>query len=187
MPRLFIGIPASDQAKSALTACIQNAKPLLHSSLTWSKPVSWHLTLKFLGDIAPDKTEDIASILASINFAPFSIHLSGGGYFPDIRRPRVAWVGVSTGKEQLITLAKDIENELVRLGYEPETRPFRPHWTICRIKRPSRQDNWNEFEQTITKMPWPEMIIDAFTLFESRLTPHGAIHTALAQYDADDA
>ncbi len=182
MPRLFIGIPAPKEAKNALTHCINTAKQTLHSSVSWSKPTTWHLTLKFLDEIPQDKIPLITKKLSTVPFSPFSLHMGGAGFFPHEQRPRVAWVGVLAGKEKLTALAQNIGQCLGPLGYEPEKRPFQPHWTICRIKKLSSSDNWVEFKNIIHNTAWPDVQIEAFTLFESRLHSQGAVHTALAQY-----
>ena len=133
--RTFIAIKLPD----AVTAAINEVQEGLRShgiKLRWVKPENIHLTLKFLGDIEKDTIEKIKeTIYDSVNsLDPVSLFAKGVGVFPGIKRPRVVWVGVAGEIESLIGLQKRLEEGLEHLGFEKETRPFKGHLTVGRVK-----------------------------------------------------
>lgn len=105
----------------------------------WVSPDRFHLTLRFLGEVdrgrIPMLREELARAAGKVE--PFDFHLEGAGAFPSADRPRVIWVGVGQGKEQLIRLAGEIEETVRRAGFAPENRPFTPHLTLARARERS--------------------------------------------------
>ena len=98
----------------------------------------------------------------------------GLGGFPNLRRPRVLWIGVGPGAEGLATLAAAVEDSLRPLGFPGEDRPFHPHYTLARFPKPA----------VIGELPDVTIPTDRFgvrevVLFRSRLHPKGARYTAL--------
>jgi len=87
--RLFIAFEVSNEAKEQL---LQIQKQLTGAKLTLTK--SFHLTLKFLGEITPAKAEEIKKKLATIQFKPFKASLNGTGVFPNDNFIRVVWIGI---------------------------------------------------------------------------------------------
>jgi len=148
----------------------------------WTSIGNLHVTLKFLGDIDEAKVEPVAQALRR-HLQPFSrfvISAKGLGVFPDLKRPRVLWVGLES--KRLVPLASSIEQSLEPLGLLPEKRPFQPHLTIGRwrerekpaIKIGEVLDSWknHDFGQSEVKV---------VTLFQSTLHPKGAIHRVLEE------
>ena len=86
--------------------------------IRWVRKEGIHLTLKFLGDIDRDDVEKISEAMerATGSFSPFTLWAEGIGVFPNLRRPRVAWVGVSGDIEILRALQRDLESQLSGLG-----------------------------------------------------------------------
>ncbi len=150
----------------------------------WVRPGGIHLTLKFLGDVPPEKVDDIARALrtASAAHAPFSLHIAGMGCFPNPRRPRVIWIGVDEPSGTLERLYKDVERALGPLGYPPEQRPFSPHLTLGRVKRGRSATDLEALGEYVTrsKVSIGQMEVTSIHLMRSDLRPTGAIYTALA-------
>lgn len=102
----------------------------------WVEPANLHLTMLFLGEI---DDRDLVSVCRATSDVTatldrFAFTLAGVGCFPNMRRPRVLWVGVEEGKESLVGLHAAIEAPLLELGcYRREARPFTPHLTIGRV------------------------------------------------------
>lgn len=92
-----------------------------------------HLTLKFLGEIDPALVDDIHSIMKKIPFSPFIISLQGVGTFPP-SRPRVIWIGITEGQDELSSIISFLNKNLKNLGFKPETRTESAHLTIGRVK-----------------------------------------------------
>ena len=94
-----------------------------------------HFTLKFLGEIDQVKYDQVKDIIKKIPFSSFDISLKGVGGFPNLKNPRVIWIGIDrNGAEKLTVLANEIEIKLIELGFE-KNKKFKPHLTIFRVKR----------------------------------------------------
>lgn len=103
----------------------------------WVEPESFHITLKFLGEVSP---EGIAAIGRAIqrgvcSLPPFECEYRGAGAFPSAERPRTVWLGTRAGTEEFVQLHDAIDEQLGQLGYRMEHRRFRPHVTLGRVRR----------------------------------------------------
>lgn len=183
MPRLFIGIGLPDTYRQSLRPLIQSISGITDASINWSKPDTWHLTLKFLGETDEARIPALKAALAAVDFTTFTLRAGGAGAFPDARRPKVLWLGLAEGGEQSAALARSIEDGLAALGIPREKKPFRPHLTLGRVRRPAPGD-WTPVLDAAAAPPWPPFTAAHFTLWQSTLAPEGAIHTALAEFPA---
>jgi 2'-5' RNA ligase len=147
--------------------------------LRWARMESLHVTLKFLGDIHRHQVEPILEALHKIVsiHSPLCIIVQGLGVFPNVRRPRVLWVGLKG--EGLTELSEAIETALMPLDFPPEDRQFMPHLTLGRVRSLRGWENLlprvKEHENTL----FGESMIDRVTLYQSNLRPEGAIYTSL--------
>ena len=159
--------------------------------LRWVKSNNIHMTLKFLGEV-PQK--DIAAIEAAMSrvsgvAVPSSLHftLQGMGVFPNIRRPRVLWVGIGGDLMALDRLFKSVDAHLADEGFAEEQRAFKPHLTLARI--PDRGKSWGSPHQLLQVIEdRGKFVSDPFecrqlTLFKSDLRPTGAQYTVLSKVD----
>ncbi len=103
------------------------------ASVRWVAAEGAHLTLAFLGDVDRDALSDIGATVAAAAraHAPFPLALGALGAFPDLERPRVVWLGLRLGEEDLVALADDVRR---RLGRD-DAAPFRPHLTLGRVRQ----------------------------------------------------
>ncbi|MGH7168255.1 MAG: RNA 2',3'-cyclic phosphodiesterase [Nitrospiraceae bacterium] len=175
---------AQEQAKDRTVRELSRLAP--EARIQWARPDSIHLTLKFLGEIADTRVEEIRHTLSvTIQAQPrFSVEVGGFGVFPDLRAPRVLWVGVSGQHDQLNSLARlaaEVDSGLDTLGFPREARPFSPHLTLARIKERSR-----EVGQALTgsglmtqRESLGSLRVDAVALIRSDLKPSGAVYTRL--------
>lgn len=130
--RLFLALNLPKKARQKIQRA---ARPLREKDL----PVRWvdldhyHVTLKFLGDVRPERLEEIQEAADRVagSTVGFDAELDGFGAFPTIRRPSTLWVGVEATPE-LRCLKQDLEWALSDLGFEKETRAFHPHLTLGR-------------------------------------------------------
>ncbi len=146
-----------------------------------------HLTLKFLGDVpasGPGGLGAVAEALGAVAFAPFALRFGGGGFFPDMTRPRVAWAGLATGAPECRALAARVEAALSPLGFAPEAKPYTPHLTLARLREPGRGGDWPGVLKLLADAAWPEVPVAAFTLWRSILSPSGARHEVAATFAA---
>ncbi len=148
------------------------------------KTTQLHLTLKFLGEIPEKKLPDIIQQLQTIKLPSFSLQFSSIGTFPNKARPRVIWTGLVLGQQNLITLAKEVDQKLSMIGIPREKRRFSPHLTLGRVKRLTDDTNQqlNAFFQEMEGLIGQEEEILHFIFKESTLTPSGAIYKDLATF-----
>ena len=147
-------------------------------------PVKWvsseglHLTLKFLGDVSPDRRDGIVAALGSSVRGVRSIPLAigGAGVFPDLDRPRVLWAGVEPDPA-LELLADQVERSFAPLGFPTEGRPFRPHLTVGRAARDARPRDFAGLGELLGGLALAAAtVVDGVDLMESVLRPAGAVY-----------
>ncbi len=138
-----------------------------------------HLTWRFFGDTAPDKIDRIHKELESLTFEPFNIHIAGVGSFPNIRRPRVVWIGVSKNVDAVRNLKLLTDKHLSRLGYPIEKRKFIPHATIARIRNVKNQDAISKSISSLKDTEIGEMTVTTIRMKKSILTSTGPIYETL--------
>ncbi|NJB68201.1 2'-5' RNA ligase [Desulfobaculum xiamenense] len=180
--RAFVGIPLPEDYQKQLERMAQ-WRGRLSSRTSWTRPGNWHVTLRFLGDVAEDHVPQVRHALSGVRFDAFEFRAGGCGTFPPKGTPRVVWVGVAQGGEELAGLARAVEEALTPVGFTPEARGFSPHLTVCRVKDAGR-DPWSDMLSEFGKMEWPTVTVDRFVLWRSRLTPGGPRYAALSEYRA---
>jgi len=150
----------------------------------WVKAEGIHLTLKFLGEVPAEKLEAIHQAVgqACLGRAPFELAVAELGCFPNLRRPRVVWVGVREDTGQLAGLQEAVERELNRLGFPPEGRKFTPHLTLARVQdraSPREIEALGKAVGTAQIGELARMRVGAVSVMKSDLRPEGAIYTEL--------
>jgi RNA 2',3'-cyclic 3'-phosphodiesterase len=147
-------------------------------------PVKWvrvdgiHLTLKFLGEVAEEREPDLRAALtrAVAGARALPLVLGGFGVFPDLRRPRVVWVGV-TPDPALELLQHQVEREFAALGFATEARAFRPHVTLGRATREARPAAFARFEAALGGLAYEQaVVVHAVDLMQSTLQSGGAVY-----------
>ena len=176
--RLFLAINLDPSLKAPL-AEIQGQLKATPAPVSWVKPDNLHFTLKFLGEVGeaqlPALQEAFRRSLAGVG--PFTLSLAGLGTFPPKRRPRVIWIGVQQGAEEVERLRGRIDEMLVPLGFPREARPFHAHLTLGRVKNVGRLDPLLESLRRIDVGEVGRMQVESVELMQSRLRPAGAIYT----------
>ena len=177
--RLFIATPISLEVEKELARIISELKNI-GGPVNWVAPANIHLTLKFLGEINERLIPQIKYILNQVSSKHPSISsgLNGLGAFPDYRRPRVFWVGLERGAEELSKIANEIDHSAHILGCEKENRPFKAHLTLGRVKFPQGLEKLCESVKEFKVEP-KQLIFDRIVLFKSTLTPRGSIYEIL--------
>lgn len=147
----------------------------------WVAPENIHLTMKFLGDVRTDRLEEIAAALQSVaaGCRPFEISVAGTGVFPDKRRPRIIWAGVREGEEELLRLARLIEDACVQAGCRKEERGFIAHLTVARVKEMRYPQEFFAKAQKCEEQEFGRMAVRKISLMKSTLTPKGPIYDTI--------
>jgi 2'-5' RNA ligase len=177
--RAFIAVDIEPQVIENICRAIGELKALI-PGIRWASPKNFHLTIKFLGNIQEACVQDIAAALAD-KICPFprlSINAKGLGVFPDLRRPRILWVGLA-GNE-LTTLAARVESALQPLGFALELRSFTPHLTIGRWRQDDRPaKTLGEALASWRNCEFGDSVVDKIILYQSVLKPEGATYQTL--------
>jgi 2'-5' RNA ligase len=180
--RLFVALELPGEVRSALGEIARRLRPASAPGVRWSDPNGIHLTLKFIGVVERAKAQSIRAALAGVR-APRAVSTAfrGLGWFPNARHPRVLWVGVEADSG-LGELAAGIEQVLEPLGIPRETREFRPHLTLARIKE---EKGLERLRQEVERLGAPELgsaVYGEFDLMASTLRPQGAVYTRLERF-----
>lgn len=143
-----------------------------------------HLTLKFLGEVASERNEAISTRLREVaaRSPSFVLRLEGVGAFPSTARPRVVWVGVTAGREELVELARRVRAAL-QPEFGPDDEEFVPHLTLFRVRSPGDRAAASELLAGSRPAPPPRNVaVEELLLKESVLGPRGAVHRTIASF-----
>jgi RNA 2',3'-cyclic 3'-phosphodiesterase len=179
--RLFLGVFPPADVQRAAHACIE-ALRRPGDGVSWVKPDNLHYTLRFLGELGEDGARRAAEAAteAASNAKEFTAALGGPGAFPDPRRARVIWIGMSEGGEALVSLARDLDRALAKRGFGKADKPFTAHLTLGRVREPGR--DWTEaLAGPRPADPAARFTVDRICVVESRLDPRGSIYTVRAR------
>jgi 2'-5' RNA ligase len=137
--RVFCAIDLSGSVRASLMRQINRLREAVpYAQASWSREENIHLTLKFLGEIQTSRLSSLsnAAARAVADFSPFQITLEETGVFPNHGTPRVLWIGVEDESGKLAELHSRLEEACAREGFPKEERPFHPHLTIARLRKP---------------------------------------------------
>lgn len=152
-------------------------------AVKWVAPNKLHLTLKFLGDTLPSQVDEIGEELNQVSkmFSSFSFQLKGLGFFKNKGMPRVLFVNINEG-EVLQRLAAEMDRRVAKLGFEPETRPFKPHLTLARMKFLKNKKAFYQAVEKYRETFFQTVTIDELIFYRSILKPEGAEYLPLHMF-----
>ena len=178
--RSFLAVELTKEIEEKIAAVQEELKHRV-DGVRWVSPYGTHLTLKFLGEIDPGVidaiTERTEAVVSGINM--FTVWIGGGGGFPDLKRPRILWVGVEDSHGLLTKLQEELEKKLEGVGFQREKRVYHPHLTLGRVRsgRVGRLDA--ETLKVLESCEVGSLVVKEITLFRSHLKPTGAEYTKL--------
>ncbi len=179
--RIFIAVDIDDPI---LISRVERVKEAIIGTGVPMKPVeaeNLHITLRFIGEVPRGTVEEIARILKGVEFRQFRLVLRGLGAFPSAYRPRVVWIGVAEGAEELRAIRDQIERELRGLGVRPERQAFHPHLTLARIKGTRNISRLVRLLEEMRDIEVGEMTVKSVRLKRSILTRQGPIYETLLE------
>jgi 2'-5' RNA ligase len=184
--RLFVAVDVDDDTRAgigrlidALRAGAEKRSP--GARISWIPPDRLHLTLQFVGEVPDDVADVIASKLRpAFDRAPFAMGFGRIGTFPASGRPRVVWLGVERGAEDLSALQADVTGRLTDVPFRRESRAFSAHLALGRFKDGGTRAD-REWITAAQLEPAGGCTIDHVTLYQSRLSPQGPTYTPLLQ------
>jgi 2'-5' RNA ligase len=177
--RTFLALPLAPHFQTELDVLVTQLRRD-YPEVRWVCPSEIHVTLHFFGSVTQKEVTKISRTVSSLSEKtnPFELFLEGLGAFPNLKQPRVIWIGIKGESEKLKRLHLQLEQELHRAGFPCEEREFKPHLTLGRIKdtqkfggiRPVR------FGPSETKK------MSGLVLFQTHLTPQGSHYETIAAY-----
>ena len=181
--RSFIAINIPAKIRNRLKK-IQDELKKSNVALRLVRPENIHITLKFLGNVP---VEDIKDIQDAINesvseFRIFSVSFEKIGVFPNSQYPRVIWVGIEKGAEELSLLNTKIENSLSGFSLHQENRKFQPHLTLARVRSGKNCKRLVDTLEELKNIKLGEMLAEKICLMESMLKPQGAQYNTLKTF-----
>jgi len=182
--RLFVAVPLEEQAVEQVGEVQRRLRARAERAgwkASWPRPEGMHLTLKCLDGVEAERVDGVAEALAPLSaHAPFEMGLRSVGAFGGPKRPRVLWLGVDEGAEQLRALAEDVERALEPLGFAREKRGFRAHLTLARVKAVGRSGGAaGEVLEPSREAEAGRSHVGEIVLYRSHLHPSGAKYERL--------
>jgi 2'-5' RNA ligase len=184
--RSFIAIELPEEVKSGLHRLQAELTLPQYSFVKCVAPQGIHITLKFLGNVPSQKITEITKVMehASRGVSSFQLQITDVGAFPNMRQPRVLWVGIKGELDKLAAWQKRIDDGLVPLGFTRETRPFTPHLTLARVRENCSPGDRRGLGELVTKTHVEidyAITVNSLSLIKSQLLPTGAVYSRLAE------
>jgi 2'-5' RNA ligase len=184
MTRTFLALELPDAVRNTLRLYIERLARMI-PEVHWADRAGLHTTLAFLGELDDERLDAASQAAATVAdvHAPFSLRLAGLGTFGSAHSPRVIWVGLAGEKARLLALQAAVADELAARGFSREARPFSPHLTLARIKKPLT-DNALAALARVQREPSPDATwqADAISVMKSELLRPAARYTAVSRW-----
>ena len=181
--RAFVAIEIPTEIRQAVGEATAELRRVIGPQVRWVPTQNMHLTLKFLGDVTPSNVDLLSHMVrAEAELFPcFDIHLGGLGAFPNLKRPRVLYIGIQA-PAALEALQRGVESASHRLGYESEERGFSPHLTLGRVKQGVTATEQLQIRRALEATKIDSLgaaRVDSVHLYKSDLKPSGSVYTRL--------
>ena len=183
--RAFLAIPTDGLWVESARDLVARLKESLPRA-SWTKPESWHLTLKFFERISSEDVRTLAAAVGPVAAAtvPGEMKAAGAVVFPPRGLARVLGVGFepTPAVEEVSLLAKEADTRARSLGLQEERRPFHPHVTLARLRYPWPPGAVETFRREVEAWSFPPWHARSCVFYESRLLREGAVHTPLEEW-----
>lgn len=180
MVRAFLAFEVSEEVRASLAEAGEELRRT-GADVSVVARENLHFTVKFLGEIPEGQVQEVDSRIARLSLSGFEALLKGAGVFPDMRRPRIVWVGVGEGAELMTGAANAVIDALEGIG-KPEEREFIPHLTIGRVRSPRNAAALVSFLNRNSQREFGRTFIGSLKLKSSVLTPSGPVYTDVREY-----
>ncbi len=177
--RAFLSIAIEDQALISRISQIQHQLNPEGAKMKIVETNNIHFTIRFFGDTPTGKIEEMRDCLGRIKIAPFEIKIQGVGAFPNRRRPRVIWIGVTENSQKIVDLKLKADELLTEIGYKMEREKFTPHATIARVRNVKDPNILVRNLEELADKPIGNMTVKSLSMKKSTLTSSGPIYETL--------
>jgi 2'-5' RNA ligase len=195
MIRTFLAVELSEPLRTHLATIQADLKQRMANALTrnvsisWVRPASLHVTVKFLGDIDEGLVLPLKEAITELLSAhrPIAVPVTRLGVFPRPQQPRVLWAGPSEQWERgedaarLAALHRAIDACCGSLNLATDSRPLSAHLTLARVKAGERVVGQVLAQSDVMDRPFTSESLDinAIALMKSELKPGGSVYTRL--------
>lgn len=185
--RTFIAVALPEAERSAIVE-LESRFERQRSILKWVAPDLLHITIRFLGNVDATRIPDVIAAVeqAASETKPFSLEIAGIGAFPNVRSPRVVWIGLENegGFAALRRLAGRTEELLGERGFSKEARPFRAHVTVARVREDAPREARRDLGVIVSELQSLRIAprsfpVDSLIVMRSDLSRSGPRYTPL--------
>lgn len=180
--RLFTAFDPPDALRDRIASFCDAAAsdvPADGVDVRWTAPATYHVTVRFIGEVDDDAAARYASALESVDVPAFTARPYGLDVLPARRRPRVLVVGLEL-TDDLRALYDAVSDALEGEGLEAESRRFRPHLTLGRFQ--DADPHAVHHFLRARSAPCDPFDVTAVHLYQSTLQPDGAVHDRRRTY-----
>lgn len=184
--RLFIAVELPEDVLRLVSDAMRMLRRQQITGIRLVREEGVHLTLRFLGNVPEHQVQSVLDAMstAAAGIHPFVLQICGAGAFPNLRVPRVLWLGVQGDMEPLLRLHGRLEEALEACGFPREPRAFTAHLTLGRVDgrlSPLALANLTQAMEGLRSQEPLALPVTALSLMESQLTPQGAIYRRKGQ------
>ena len=182
--RAFIAVDLPLPTRDEIAGVVRHLASRVDGGVRWTRPESLHLTLRFLGNIDVESVPAVSDVVSRCGATarPFEVALGGIGGFERLRAMRVIWMSVAGDLEPLRELNGSVEDELETLGFSRESRAFRPHITLGRVRDGAPVPQRRAVADALAAVQidaGPMLPVESISLIRTVLTPAGSEYTRL--------
>ena len=177
--RAFLSIDIDDSILLTKILSIQEKLDRKSAKMKLVERDNIHFTWRFFGDTPKNKIDEIHSELSNLEIDPFTVDIGGVGAFPNLRRPRVIWVGAKHNIELMRELKTKTDSLLANVGYAIEKKKFIPHATIARVRDVYNREQIMQNLQELSDEHVGTMTVTGIRMTKSTLTPSGSVYKTL--------
>ncbi len=178
--RLFTGLSLPPETNQRIANLLGELRPA--APVKWTPPENLHITLRFIGAWPDDQLAPLEAALSQVPASrPIQINLAHFGFFPNAQRPGSFYADVHAGPG-LADLGRAIDQALKPLGYLTESRAYRPHVTLARIKSGTNLNHLHNHLAAMSDFDFGSFEAREFHLYRSTPAPSGSIYSTLATY-----
>lgn len=184
--RSFIAVDIDDRDILKRLSDAQAKLATSGADLKLVNPENIHITMRFLGNIAPEMVDEIHGKMEQVTFTPFTVEIRGVGVFPTLKYARVVWAGIQTGAKKLEDIFAQLEPRLRELGMKPDKKGFSPHITIARVRTGRHKAELVRCINELADFEFGLLKVACLKLKKSMLTPQGPIYSTLREVASED-
>jgi 2'-5' RNA ligase len=182
--RLFVALEIPESVRENLAAIRNDFSPV-HPRVRWVPAQNFHVTLKFIGSVPPQKLPPIIEALRRVSLADrVQLRVRGVAWGVNAKTGVMLYAIVEDSKP-LSALATTIDQQLSPLGFTSEDRTFMPHLTLVRASRDTQANSQTalyELAEQHKQYDFGSVAPEEFHLMESKTLPAGPIYSKVRSF-----